>query len=226
VTSLTSEGQVLDVSFIMSLDLNSILKYWPDESANMKLSIYVLMAMVLAGGPPSTAAEESPKEKAAAQAPSLTEEVRKELLDARATAWQSFFQKDLAVVESILAPELIAIQQSSERWDNRARLIAMAKAIHEQGVQLVRLEFPHTEIQLFGDTAILYYTYIFETGLNGKSDVDAGRGTEVFVRRDGKWVDVGWHLDNGPFSHKGGEWIRVGETVPEPSLVSPSRPKS
>jgi Domain of unknown function (DUF4440) len=192
----------------------------------MKLSIYVLMTLILVGAPLRTAAEESPKKKATAQAATLTEEVRKELLDARATAWQSFFQKDPAVVESILAPELIAIQQNSERWDNRTRLIAMAKAIHEQGVQLLRLEFPHTEIQLFGDTAILYYTYIFETGRNGKSEVDAGRGTEAFVRRNGKWVDVGWHLDNGPFSRKGGEWIRVGETVPEPSRVSPSRPKS
>jgi hypothetical protein len=231
----------------MTLSLNSILKNWPHESSdikmrkiavlddctksqlrvgNMKWSICVLMAMVFLIGPRRGAAEESPKEKTAVQTPSLTEEVRKELLDTRATAWQSFFQKDLSVVESILAPELIAIQQNSERWDNRARLIAIAKAIHEQGVQLVRLEFPHTEIQLFGDTAILYYTYIFETGVNGKSVVDAGRGTEIFVRRDGKWIDVGWHLDNGPFSHKGGEWIRVGETAPEPSLVSPSRPKS
>jgi hypothetical protein len=190
------------------------------------VSICVLMAIVIVISLGRTAAQESPKEKATAQAGSLTEEVRKQLLDARTTAWQSFFRKDIAVVERILAPELIAIQQNSERWDNRARLIAIAKAIHEQGVQLLRLEFPHTEIQLFGDVAILYYTYIFETGLNGKSEVDAGRGTEIFVRRDGNWIDVGWHLDNGPFSHKEGEWIRVGEAVPEPTLVSPSRPKS
>jgi hypothetical protein len=71
--------------------------------------------------------------------------------------------------------------------------------MNEKGVRLLRLEFPRTEIQLFGDTAILYYTYIFETGLNDKSVVDGGHGIEIFVRRDGKWVDVGWHLDHGPF---------------------------
>jgi Domain of unknown function (DUF4440) len=128
-----------------------------------------------------------------------------------------FFQRDLAVVERILAPELIAIQQNSERWDDRTRLIALAKAMNEQGVQLLRLEFPRTEIQVFGDTAILYYTYIFESGPKGKSVVDGGRGTEVFVRRGGKWVDVGWHLDNGPFSHANGEWTRIGEALPAPS---------
>ena len=43
-----------------------------------------------------------------------------------------FFQKDSAtVLERILRPELIAIQQSSEPRDNRARLMALAKAIRE-----------------------------------------------------------------------------------------------
>ena len=184
---------------------------------------FLLLGMVLpfCPLPSSNAGEESRQEKAAVQSSALTEEVRKELLDARETAWRSFFQNDLAVVDKILGPEVIAIQENSERWDNRTRLIALAKTMTEQGVQLLRLEFPRTEIQLFGDTAILYYTYIFETGLHGKSAVDAGRGTEIFVRRDGKWIDVGWHLDNGPFSHANGEWTRVGETLPAQSRMAP-----
>jgi hypothetical protein len=184
---------------------------------------FVLLGTVLTVRllPSSNADDESRQEKSTMQSSALTEDVRRELLDARDTAWRSFFQKDLAVVEMILAPELIAIQENSEHWENRTRLIALAKAMNEQGVKLLRLEFPRTEIQLFGDTAILYYTYIFETGSNGKSAVDGGRGTEVFVRRDGKWVDVGWHLDNGPFSHANGEWTRVGETLPEPSHTAP-----
>jgi len=172
----------------------------------MSWPTYLLLGTVLAVGPlaSSNAGEESRQEKSARQTPTLTDDVRKELLDARETAWRSFFQKEPDVVERILAPELIAIQQNSDRWDNRTRLIALAKAMNAQGVQLLRLEFPRTEIQLFGDTAILYYTYIFETGLKGKSVVDGGRGTEIFVRRDGRWIDVGWHLDNGPFSHVNG----------------------
>ncbi len=182
-------------------------------------SAYLLLGIVLAVGPilSSNAEEESQHEKSIAQTSVPTDDVRRELLDARDTAWRSFFQKDLTVVEKILAPELIAIQQNSDKWDDRTHLIALAKAMNKQGVELLRLEFPRTEIQLFGDTAILYYTYVFETGLKGKSVVDGGRGTEVFVRRDGKWVDVGWHLDNGAFSHANGQWIRVGETLPAPS---------
>ena len=188
-----------------------------------KTPTFLVLGMVLTVCPlPSgNAEEESRPEKSAVQSSALTEEVRKQLLDARETAWQSFFQKDLTVVEKILGPELIAIQENSEHWDNRTRLIALAKTMNEKGVQLLRLEFPRTEIQLLGDTAILYYTYIFETGLNGKSAVDAGRGTEVFVRRDGKWIDVGWHLDNGPFSQANGEWTRIGGPLPAPSQMAP-----
>jgi hypothetical protein len=194
----------------------------PRHSKIIFNSTYLLLGTVLAIGPvlSSNAVEESLQEKSIVQASVLTDEVRKELLHARDTAWRSFFQKDLTVVERILAPELIAIQQNSDKWDDRTRLIALAKAMNEQAVQLLRLEFPHTEIQLFGDTAILYYTYVFETGLKGKSVVDGGGGTEVFVRRDGKWVDVGWHLDNGAFSHANGQWIRVGETLPAPSRTA------
>src|SRR4030095_1979782 len=181
-------------------------------------SAYLLLGVVLAVGPivSSNAEEESRHEKSIAQTSVLTDDVRRELLDARYTAWRSFFQKDLTVVEKILAPELIAIQQNTDKWDDATRLIALAKAMNEQSVQLLRLEFPRTEIQLFGDTAILYYIYIFETGFKGKSVVDGGRGTEVFVRRDGKWVDVGWHLDNGAFSHAKGQWTRVGAPLPTP----------
>lgn len=195
----------------------------PPLRTNMKWSTYLLLGTILAVGwlPSGNAIDGSRQEKSAVQTSALTDEVRRELMDARETAWRSFFQKDLAVVERILAPELIAIQENSEHWVNRTRMIAMAKAMNEQGVHLLRLEFPRTEIQLFGDTAILYYTYIFETEGSGKSAIEAGRGTEIFVRRDGKWVDVGWHLDNGAFSYANGEWTRVGEPLPEPSRTAP-----
>ena len=63
----------------------------------------------------------------AADAPS--DQVRKELLAAREVAWRSFVQKDTAVVEGILAPELIAIQESRDQWENRERLVKLAKSM-------------------------------------------------------------------------------------------------
>lgn len=147
----------------------------------------------------------------------VTDETRRELFEARENAWRSFFQKDPSAVERILAPELIAIQQSAERWDTRAELIELAKLMSEREVQLTRLEFPHTEVQVFGDTAILYYTYFMEQRMGKSASLEAGRGTEIFVRSDNRWVDVGWHLDSGAFRRRNGAWLRVGKPLPEPS---------
>ncbi|MGH8187703.1 MAG: nuclear transport factor 2 family protein [Steroidobacteraceae bacterium] len=176
----------------------------------MKTRARLLIAIVATFGLlPSLGATAEPA-NASSSAP--TDQVRKELLDAREAAWRSFFQDDpVAAIQRIIGPEVIAIQENGERWENRARLTAMAKGMKAQNVRLMHLEFPHTEIQLFGDTAILYYTYVFSTGNDKMSGTEAGRGTEVFVRRDGRWIDVGWHLDNGAFVRRNGAWVRLGE---------------
>jgi hypothetical protein len=195
------------------------------ESAQTKSSVDALLGVMLtvSSTQPGDAADPSARHESAAQGSAPTEEIRKELLEARSTAWRAFFQKDLTLLEQILAPELIAIQEQTERWDNRASLLKMAQSMKERGVQLTRLEFPRTEIQLFGNTAILYYTYVMEQRLGAETAVDAGRGTEIFVHRDGKWVDVGWHLDQGAFQRKNRAWVRLGQPVPEPgSSPSPS----
>jgi Domain of unknown function (DUF4440) len=137
--------------------------------------------------------------------------VRRDLLQPRERAWRAFFENDPATLDQLLGPELIAIQETQERWENRERLVEMATKIRKQGIRILRLEFPQTEIQVFGKTAILYYTYVFETGSSGQpSAVSSGRGTEVFVLRKGKWIDVGWHLDNGAFRFRNGVWTKMG----------------
>jgi len=65
----------------------------------------------------------------------------------------------------------------------------------EFGGKLVRLEFPKTEIQAYGDTAILYSEYVYEIEQAGKRSESSGKATEVFVNRDGVWVNPGWHID-------------------------------
>ena len=47
---------------------------------------------------------------------------RKGLLQAKDRAWRSFFQNNPAAIEQILAPELIANQESQEQWEDRDRL--------------------------------------------------------------------------------------------------------
>jgi hypothetical protein len=50
---------------------------------------------------------------------------------------------------------------------------------------------------VYGGTAILYSLYSCETEKQGRRETSSGRATEVFVRRGGRWVNTGWHLDSG-----------------------------
>jgi Domain of unknown function (DUF4440) len=145
---------------------------------------------------------------AAATLPS--EQVRQELLAARERAWRFVlsFQNDPAAVERIYASEFIAVEAASETLEDRFGLTFVAESMRQRGDQLLRLKFPRTDIRLYGDTAILYYTYIMERRLGGEKVIDSGRGTEIFVRRNDRWLDAGRHLDNGPFARHEGAWYR------------------
>ena len=92
-----------------------------------------------------------------------------------------------------------------------AAIIALVKAFAAQGIKggvqvnsvsvrsqasrgkLIRLEFPQTEIQRFGDVAIFYGKYLYETEEDGERSATTERVTEIFVLRNGKWTNPGWH---------------------------------
>ena len=56
------------------------------------------------------------------------------------------------------------------------------------------LEFPRTDVQQYGATAILYTSYFFETETKGKRASERGKAIEVFVRQQNGWVNSGWQL--------------------------------
>ena len=127
----------------------------------------------------------------------ITDALRDNLLKAREQVWRAYFANDRSQLEAVIPEETIAIGAGSDVWANQAAIFEGAKQFVESGSKLVKLEFPRTEIQMYGDVAILYTTYLFEVEYQGNRRTSSGRGTEVFVRRDGRWVNSGWHLDSG-----------------------------
>lgn len=120
---------------------------------------------------------------------------RGELLKARESVWRAWFVNDTKALEQLVPPDTIVISAGEEKWKNQADILQSAAKFQASGGKLVRLEFPRTEIQRFGDVAITYSQYLYETEEAGKRSVTSGRVTEVFVRRDGKWTNPGWHTD-------------------------------
>ncbi len=127
----------------------------------------------------------------------VTPEMRQRILTAREAVWKAYFTNDRAALEKLIPEEVIAIDDGSEQWSNRADILAGAKYFADGGGKLVRLEFPKTEMQIYGNTIVIYTTYVYEIEMNGKREVKSGRGTEIFVRRGNDLVNTGWHLDSG-----------------------------
>lgn len=141
--------------------------------------------------------QESMEEQIAALRP-LPDQMRKRLLDAREAVWRAFFAGDRATLEKALPPETMAIEaDENNTWSNRQMVLDGSTEFAKSGGKLIKLEFPKTEIQVYGLTAILYSNYAYELETGGKRINRAGRVTEVFVLRKGQWVNPGWHMDTG-----------------------------
>jgi hypothetical protein len=88
------------------------------------------------------------------------------------------------------------IEAGDNNWSNRQKILDDAVEFAKNG-RLLKLEFPKTEIQMYGFTAVLYSNYSYELEMGGQHINRTGRVTEVFVLRKGQWVRVGiWIAEN------------------------------
>jgi Domain of unknown function (DUF4440) len=118
-----------------------------------------------------------------------------QLLKVREAVWRSWFANDANTLRELVPPGTIVISSGEPLWKHQSEVLQSAVDFQAQGGRLIRLEFPRTEIQRFGDVAILYSQYMVETEMKGKRSVSAGRATEVFVLQHGHWTNPGWHTD-------------------------------
>jgi ketosteroid isomerase-like protein len=128
---------------------------------------------------------------------SIGDDMKKRLLDAREAVWRAWFTGDRATLEKLIPQETIATGAGENTWSNRQKILDDSVEFARGGGKLVKLEFPKTEIQVYGATAIVYSNYSYDLEQGGKRINQSGRVTEVFVQRKGEWVNPGWHMDSG-----------------------------
>jgi len=133
----------------------------------------------------------------ASESDKVSADRRAELLKAREAVWRAWFGNDQAALEKVLPDDTIGINNGEEKWQTTAEVLKSAADSAAAGTHLVRLEFPRTEIQKFGDVAVLYSLWTTDTETNGQHTISSGRSTEVFVFRHGRWLNIGWHADSG-----------------------------
>jgi Domain of unknown function (DUF4440) len=128
------------------------------------------------------------------QSGAVSPELRKELLATRDAVWRAWFANDQATSRKLLAAEFIGIGNLEAEWGSRDHSLATAEAFAKQGGRMVALRFPRTEMQVYGDAAILYFEVELEVEQAGKTQKLAGTAAESFVHRDGLWLNSGSHV--------------------------------
>ncbi len=128
----------------------------------------------------------------------LPDLLKKSLLDSREAVWRAYFSGDRATLEQLIPEETITIEAGdNNNWSNRQIILEGSEQFAKSGGKLLKLDFPRTEIQVYGYTAIVYSDYSYELQAGDQHINRSGRVTEVFVLRKGQWVNPGWHMDSG-----------------------------
>lgn len=122
-----------------------------------------------------------------------TEQRDAELLKVRENVWRAWFAGDMPLLQQLVPADTIVLSAGDKEWKNQAQVLSEAAQFHASGAKLVRLEFPKTMVQHFGNVAIVWSEYLLEIESGGKRSVSSGRATEVFVQRNGVWTNPGWH---------------------------------
>jgi Domain of unknown function (DUF4440) len=152
----------------------------------MRTLVFATLAIVLAATPLS-AQQFGPQPDSATKV---------EVLAVREAAWRTFFSNDRAGFQRVVPAELLAMGWDGGSWDDREQTLDNMAEFAKSGQKLTTLEFPRTEFQRYGDVVILYTTFrLVLQRTDGTSTETTGRGTEVFVRRAGRWAHTAWHLD-------------------------------
>jgi ketosteroid isomerase-like protein len=190
------KGDAAFVCFVADVESN-----WPGQSPHRVLQICDFYTKDkgnwIQNGSYTGLHQESLQEQLASPRP-IGDQMKKRLLDAREAVWRAWFAGDRATLEKLIPEETVAIESANNNWSNRQTILdGSVQFAKEGGGKLVKLEFPKTEIQMYGVTAIVYSNYSYELEQGSQRINQSGRVTEVFVLRNGQWVNTGWHMDSG-----------------------------
>jgi ketosteroid isomerase-like protein len=118
-----------------------------------------------------------------------------ELLRVREQVWRAWFAGDTNTLKDLLPAETIVMSGGEDKWKHQDDVLRTSAEFHAKRGKLLRLEFPRNEVQHFGDVAIVWSSYSLELEADGKKSSETSRITEIFVKKNGKWTNPGWHSD-------------------------------
>jgi ketosteroid isomerase-like protein len=83
------------------------------------------------------------------------------------------------------------------RLDGKAANAKLYEASEKGGARPIGAEMMNPKVQVYGDTAILTYSYAGVTQTkDGKTQADSGKSTRVYIRQNGQWKLVHSHFSS------------------------------
>lgn len=160
-------------------------------------SLLFLAASSAACQPPVAGQSEQDADVVGNQTYASDATAQSELLEAREAVWIAWFGNDKLALHRLIPENVIGINNGDSIWYGFQGVMENAKQFHANGGRLLSLEFPRTQIQKFGDVAILYSLYRMKYEFGDEVSEYEGRATEIFIRTPEGWTNPGWHLDSG-----------------------------
>lgn len=119
------------------------------------------------------------------------------LLTARRLVWTAFFTNDQHALGNLLPEDLVAGNKDSP-WKSRNAILQDAANFAAHNGKLLTLNFTHVHIQHFREVTVIYSDYSLTGEWSGAPFQQKGKTTEVFVRRNQRWINTGWQIDETP----------------------------
>jgi ketosteroid isomerase-like protein len=110
--------------------------------------------------------------------------------------WEVWFAGDTTRLKEIVGDDLVAMAPGTEGFSSVRDEVKASAGFRAGGGKLVDLRFPQMRVQRFGDVVIVYTNYEYALAMGTDTTRQAGRATEVFVKRGGKWLNPAWHMDS------------------------------
>lgn len=118
-----------------------------------------------------------------------------ELMEARRSLWTAWFENDRSGLAQRLVPEFVGLNSGDAPFSDRSAVMAAAAEFVQGGGRLLHIDFPETITRQVGDFAVLHSSYRFAVVQGGEPFLIEGRMSQWFVRQNGSWRGLGWHLD-------------------------------
>jgi ketosteroid isomerase-like protein len=111
--------------------------------------------------------------------------------------WEVWFAGDTSRLKEITGDDLVAISPGTDGFSSLRDQLDASAGFRAGGGKLIDLRFPKMRVQKFGDVVLVYTDYEYALAMGKDTTRQSGRATEVFVKRDGKWLNPAWHMDSG-----------------------------